>query len=478
MSSWERFPPAPGTKLDGRFVVEHELGRGGMSVVLSAQHLGLGRRVAVKLLRPEFVLSADLEGRFLREAQAIARFKSEHVVDVIYVGTLASGIPYFVMEHLSGIDLGALVQKRGPLEVDDVVEYTLQTLEALVEAHRGGIVHRDLKPANLFLTRREDGSAFIKVLDFGVAKLVDSEVTDEGVVTSEGMVLGSPHYMSPEQIQDASAVDARSDIWSVGAVMHELLTGRPPFEAQEIAQVIRAIVTRPYVPPDRKGLPAALVEILRGCLRKSRGSRFQSALQLASAFQPLVRTANAQMSIDRILSTRSATVPPPAPRDETPALDRRVEIEDERLNLPSITPVESDTIPGGRFFKRPKRFVPAGLAVAFAVGGAVLLWLNLEDRPPPAVSPVAARVAPPPVPRPSVALAKAPKPVASIEALKTQRLPARSPTASRSSVAPAIPASAKPRAATTHVARYPDVVESPPLPLRRPRPLDKNPFKK
>jgi serine/threonine-protein kinase len=414
MSFWERFPPAPGTKLDGRFVVEHELGRGGTSVVLAAQHLGLGRRVAVKLLRPEVVASADLEGRFLQEAQAISRFKSEHVVDVIEFGTLSSGIPYLVMEHLSGIDLGALVQKRGPLEIDDVVEYTLQTLEALVEAHRCGIVHRDLKPANLFLTTREDDSALIKVLDFGVAKLVGWEVTDDGVVTQQGMVLGSPHYVSPEHIQDASAVDARSDLWSVGAVMHEFLTGRPPFEAQQIPQVLRAIVTRPYVPPARDDLPVALAEILRGCLRKSRGSRFQSALQLASAFQPLVRTASAQVSIERILSMRSTTVP----------LDLQVENEDERLNLPSITPVESDTIPGGRFFGRPKRLVPAGIAIAFAVGGAVMLWRHVEDRPPHAVPTVAARVAPPPVPKPSVALttapkavaSTAPKPVASIEA--------------------------------------------------------------
>jgi serine/threonine-protein kinase len=468
MSSWERFPPAPGMKLDGRFVVEHELGRGGTSVVLSAQHLGLGRRVAVKLLRPE-VVSSDLVGRFLREAQAIARFESEHVVDVIDVGMLASGIPYFVMEHLSGIDLGALVRKKGPLEIDDVVEYTLQTLEALVEAHRGGMVHRDLKPANLFLTRHEDGSAFIKVLDFGVATLVGWEVTDDGVVTREGMLLGSPHYMSPEHIQDASAVDARSDLWSIGAVMHELLTGRPPFEAPQIPRVIRAIITRPYTPPERDDLPVALAEILRGCLRKSRGSRFQSAVQLAAAFQPLIRTTSAQVSIERILGTRSTTVP----------LDLHVENEDERVNLPSITPVESDTIPGRLFFGKPRRVVPAGIAMAFAAAGAVMLWRHVEDRPPPAVSPVAARTAPQPVPKPPVALATAPKPVASIEAPETPRFPARSPTANRSNVVPQIAASAvPPRATATHVARYPEVVAPPPLPLRRPRPLDKNPFKK
>jgi serine/threonine protein kinase len=283
------------------------------------------------------------------------------------------------------------------------------------------------------------------------------------------MVLGSPHYMSPEHIQDASAVDARSDLWSVGAVMHELLTGRPPFEAQQIPQLLRAIVTRPYVPPARNDLPVALAEILRGCLRKSRGSRFQSALQLASAFQPIVRTASAQASIERILSTRSTTVP----------LDLHVENQDEHLNLPSITPVESDTIPGGRFFVRPKRLVPVGIAMAFAAGGAVLLWQDIEDRPPLAVpTTVAARVAPPPVSKPSVALAP-PKPVASVGAPGAQRLPARAPTANRSSVVPSIPASAVPRPATaTNVARYPDVVEPPPLPLRRPRPLDKNPFKK
>ncbi len=280
-------------------------------MVVAAEHLALGRRVAIKLLKPELVGRADIEGRFLREARAIARLRSEHVVLVLDVGTLSTGIPYLVMEHLSGTDLGALVARRGPLSIGEVIEYALQTLEALAEAHRQGIVHRDLKPTNLFLATREDGSACVKVLDFGVSKLIGWEVTGDGMVTKKGMVLGSPLYMSPEHIRDSSAVDARTDIWSLGAVMHELLTGQAPFDRGGIAMVIRAVCAEPYRPPERADLPPELRAILVRCLAKRRSERFEDAAAVGRAFQPLVRTATAQVSVDRIVR-RGSGAPPPA----------------------------------------------------------------------------------------------------------------------------------------------------------------------
>ena len=329
MSSGNTFPPAVGTTLDGRFVVEGVLGSGGMGVVIAAQHLGLRRRVAIKLLRPDFLRSPTVVHRFLREARAVATLKSEHVVNVLDAGLLWSRIPYFVMEHLPGIDLGTLVQRFGPLDAQDVVHYGLQTLEALAEAHRAGVVHRDLKPTNLFLTTREDDSGFIKVLDFGVSKLEGWGVTEDGIVTRHGTILGSPRYMSPEQIQDSSKADARSDIWSFGAVLHELLAGEPPFDEATVAAVIRAICRRPYELPKRDDMLPELREILLRCLSKDKKDRFQSVEELARAFQPLARTPAAQVSIDRILRRAVSASPP--------------RMVNGRASRPSITPITFDS---------------------------------------------------------------------------------------------------------------------------------------
>ena len=243
MHATERFPLRPGCTLDGRFLIQEVLGSGGTGVVMAVQHLGLRQQVAIKMLHPDLARDDDTVARFLSEAQAAARLRSEHVVHVTEVATLSSGVPYFVMEYLPGADLGALLEDGGPLPFEDVIDYALQALEALAEAHGQGIVHRDLKPANLFLTTLEDDTAFIKVLDFGISKLIGWEVTGDGTITRRGTILGSPLYMSPEQIRDPGGVDARSDVWSLGAVMHELLTGRPPFESTSVPGVIRAIFT-------------------------------------------------------------------------------------------------------------------------------------------------------------------------------------------------------------------------------------------
>ena len=385
MSSFDDFPPPPGTTLDERFVVEGTLGSGGMGAVVAAKHLGLRRLVAIKLLKPRFAQSPQVVSRFLREARTAARLKSEHVVTVLDVGTLASGLPYFVMDYLPGTDLGALVQKQGPLAVDDVVGYALQTLETLAEAHRAGIVHRDLKPPNLFLTTREDGSGLIKVLDFGISKLIGWEVTDDGIVTREGAALGSPLYMSPEQIRDASRVDGRADIWALGAVMHELLTGRPPFDHQGVPRVIRAICSERYRVPERSDVPDELHEILFQCLRKDRKERFQDVEELARAFQPLVRSASAGLSIERILRTRGGTPSVRAAAIPEPALGT-----DPEPRFPSVAPVERDTPPSipirGAFWLGARAGVAAGVVWAAFVLGSYLA----RDERPSATTPAAA----------------------------------------------------------------------------------------
>jgi serine/threonine-protein kinase len=306
------FPPAPGSIVDDKFVVTRLIGTGGTGVVLAARELSLGRLVAIKLLHPELATSSDVVERFLREARATSRLKSEHVVGVIGLGTLPSGIPYYVMEYLTGTDLHARLQERGPFTIDEVLDYVLQALEAIAEAHRHGIVHRDLKPSNLWLTTREDDSDFVKVLDFGTSKLRKTDLTLKELVTRSGSLLGSPLYMSPEQIRNASDVDARSDIWSIGVVMHELLTGHPPFQGRFLAEIIGAVCGDDYLVPAREDLPAELAEILMRCLQKEPNDRFQSVEALARAFLPIIRTVASQVSIERILRLPSSA-PPPRP---------------------------------------------------------------------------------------------------------------------------------------------------------------------
>jgi serine/threonine-protein kinase len=467
MSSMDTFPPAVGTTLDGRFVVQRVLGSGGMGVVLQAEHLGLRRRVAVKLLRPDFLRSPQVIHRFLREARAVATLKSEHVVDVLDAGLLWSKVPYFVMEHLSGIDLGTMVQRFGPRDVEDVIHYALQTLEALAEAHRLGVIHRDLKPTNLFLTTREDDSGFVKVLDFGVSKLVGWGVTADGIVTRHGTVLGSPRYMSPEQIQDSSNADARSDIWSFGAVLHELLAGVPPFDEPNIASVIRTICRRPYELPGRDDLPPELRTILLTCLRKDPKDRHQSVEELAQAFQPLVRSAATQVSIDRILRRGASAAPP--------------QVDDGRASLPSFTPISIDTTHPARRKRGPWRAVRTAIVAAAGLFAAFSLGRLGSDQPRPLTSPAAPAPAMTTPVQHSVVARKAPAPVT------VDVRPAPSATASTPAPRRTIAASKKRRPisepeplavpAAPSTASTLAFGELPPPPVRKIRKLDTdNPF--
>ena len=195
----------------GKYRVESTLGFGGMGVVLAARHLQLDERVAIKVLRDDVTVDAEHVARFLREAQAAVRLKSEHVARILDVGTLPDGKPYMVMELLEGLDLGRLLQDQGQLARPLAVDLVLQTCDALAEAHAIGIVHRDIKPTNLFITSRRDGSPLLKVLDFGISK---AQSTAELSLTQTSSMLGTPAYMSPEQMRSARNADARSDLWS------------------------------------------------------------------------------------------------------------------------------------------------------------------------------------------------------------------------------------------------------------------------
>jgi serine/threonine protein kinase len=376
----ERFPPPPGSVIDGKFVISELIGSGGTGVVLAARHRALGRLVAIKFMHPEFAASPDLVTRFLREARATSQLQSEHVVGIIDVGTLPSGIPYFVMEHLTGTDLATRLTEQGPFTIDEVLDYVLQALEAIAEAHRHGIVHRDLKPANLLLTTREDDSDFIKVLDFGTSKLRCTELTLDRMQTRQGALLGSPLYMAPEQIRNPSDADARSDIWSIGVMMHELLTGHAPFQGHFLGEIIGAICEDDYAAPAREDLPFELAEILRRCLQKEPEDRFQSVEELARAFLPIIVTVASQVSIERILRLPSSA-PPPRP-DALEIYDLgtgRYALADASRGSTSVAPQSRDARDSVPPNANRGLAVQLGLAVIAAAG--TLTWLNLRSQP-------------------------------------------------------------------------------------------------
>ena len=221
-------PLAPGEVVAGKYRILETAGQGGMAIVYAAHHLVLDQRVAVKVLVAQGARDEVPTERFVREAQAAARLQSEHAVRVMDAGVLATGQPYLVMEYLEGCDLAELLGLSGPIEIPELVDYMLQALEGIAHAHAASIVHRDVKPSNLFITVRPDGSNTIKVLDFGISKSTVEQVDPEAMKLTGNIVLGSPAYMSPEQVRNASGVDGRSDVWSLGVSMYELLTGRMP----------------------------------------------------------------------------------------------------------------------------------------------------------------------------------------------------------------------------------------------------------
>jgi serine/threonine protein kinase len=292
--------PLPGEMVGGKFIVERVLGVGGMGVVVAARHMQLGQTVAIKFLRRSAATSPESVNRFLREARASVGLQSAHVVRVMDVGTLDDGLPFMVMEHLNGTDLGQSLEVRGVLPIEEAVDCLVQAMDAVAEAHSIGIVHRDLKPSNLFLTVRTDGSPLVKVLDFGISKAVDTgnQPVD---LTSTSMVLGSPLYMSPEQVRSTKSVDTRTDVWALGVILYELVAGVPPFEAETVTGLCAKIVADPPVPlrSRRPEIPTALEAVVNRCLDKEVSRRFRSVADLAAALRPFA-SSEGKLTIDRI----------------------------------------------------------------------------------------------------------------------------------------------------------------------------------
>ncbi len=323
-----------GDLLAGKYRVERILGEGGMGVVVAAHHELLDQHVAVKLLYQD-IADREAQSRLLLEARACAKLQSEHVARVIDVDTGADGLPFIVMELLEGADLCQIADARGALPRWLVADYILQALEGLAHAHSRGIVHRDLKPSNLFLANRADGSQVLKILDFGISKSSDP-APDRGGERKRSMqltggeaVLGSPPYMSPEQVRSPKTVDARTDIWSLGVVMYELLTNSMPFGGTQMNETFAQILERDPQPLRNivSTIPEGLERVVMRCLSKNRDHRFADVGELARALVAYGSGAWTQAA-DRVHATLSRVPEDPSsqPRMTGPslAIDRSI----------------------------------------------------------------------------------------------------------------------------------------------------------
>jgi eukaryotic-like serine/threonine-protein kinase len=304
-------PVAIGDVIADKYGVERAIGEGGMGVVYAARHRELDQRVAIKFLLPEIAQQGMAAERFRREARAAARIRGEHVCRVLDVGTLpGSGIPYMVMEYLEGRDLANELERRVRLPPEEAVGYILEACDAVAEAHAAGIVHRDIKPANLFLATRSDGSRHIKVLDFGVSKSLLDSSSGQHALTVTSSVVGSPLYMSPEQLDSARDVDRRTDIWALGVVLYELLTGNTPFRGDSIPQLVTSVLhdQPPSFVECEVTAPDGLEVVLARALAKPREQRYGSVAELVSAlapYAPRMGAVSMRMSMTRGIAGNS-----------------------------------------------------------------------------------------------------------------------------------------------------------------------------
>ena len=288
---------AIGQVVAGRYRVERLIGRGGMGEVAAVRHVDLDEVFALKVMTPEAFVSQEAVDRFIREARTSAKLRSIHAVKVVDTGRLSDGAPYLVMEYLRGRDLDAELRARGPLPPAEVAAYMVQACDVLAEAHAAGIVHRDLKPANLFLTRLPNGGACLKVLDFGIAKQIDPH--NRSAMTQTNSVFGTPLYMSPEHMKSAKLVDHRADIWSLGVVMYELLTGLLPYDAESMTALVIKVMSEPPTPlaARRAGIPAGLDRVVMRCLERDASRRWSSAAELAAALAPFAGQVDMRASV-------------------------------------------------------------------------------------------------------------------------------------------------------------------------------------
>lgn len=352
----------PGAVLAGKYRIEKVLGQGAMGLVVAARHLRLDEDVAIKFLLPAALENPKTIARFEREARAAAKIRSEHVARVRDVGRLESGAPYMVMEHLEGMDLKQYLATTGPLPVEEAIHYLLQASEALAEAHALGIVHRDLKPANMFRIIRTDGTPSIKILDFGISKLQNADVA----MTQTATMMGSPYYMSPEQMTSSRDVDARTDVWALGVILHQLLTGNVPFGGKSIGEVCALVLTgtAPRLSETRDDIPFGLQEALDSALSKDRTNRLSNVAEFAQSLVPFGQNGDV-MSADRV--SRVLGFIPPRTVRKTGALGANE--PDATTSAPA--PQSEQTLDGAAHSEREQSLTkwPMGARIGAAIAG-------------------------------------------------------------------------------------------------------------
>jgi len=435
-------PFRPGDVISGKYEIIKLLGTGGMGFVVAANHVELGEKVALKFLRADCLANQELVGRFAREARASVKIKSEYVARVFDVGNLPDGSPFIVMEHLDGKDLYEVVHQQGPLPIRIAVEYMMQTCEALATAHAAGVVHRDIKPENLFLTRRAQGMDIIKVLDFGISQvaLTGSVFESSLPLVKTMMPMGSPVYMSPEQIRASSDIDARTDIWSLGCVLFELLAGSPPFEAQSLTLLTATILEQP-APLLRSKCPEAPAElevVVARCLEKDPSRRFQDVGELAIALYPFA-PQRARLSAERCCYVLRQAGLSQATLEVSSMLPPSIEGLNVGVAMTSAKPPTSTTGPSAVSideFSTRLRSSRSSKAIAVLLGALVLLGgyavlrpLSAPEAATPAASPVVPNELAPPatahtVPVAAVAIESLPVAPAARTAAPTNSAPA------------------------------------------------------
>jgi serine/threonine-protein kinase len=438
----------PGTVLLGKYRIDALIGSGGMGNVVRASHLFLHQPVAIKILLPTMTENASTVQRFLREAQATVKLKSEHSARVMDVGTTPEGTPFMVMEFLEGNDLNQILRHHGPQTPAIVVDLMLQACEGIAEAHALGIIHRDIKPSNFFITHKPDGSTLLKILDFGISKTPVGY--DE--LTGTQMVIGTPQYMAPEQMKSGRFADPRSDIWSIGVVMYQMLTGRPPFAGESYADLVLKVGLEP---PEPIGvpLPPGLAELVLRCLEKDPKQRHQNVGDLARMIAPYatdpISSAQAAARVARILQQRSLQMNVMGiTAASTIGLSAPIAIGPSAMTPGSWPAVQATSLShgigqvtmqsrGGRGWLIAG---VAGLCVVAGVGGYAISQLSRADRAPAAAAAPAADS--PITPAPIETVTKPPVPV------PAEAVPPGHPA----QVAPAVDKAAADRAAADRAA--------------------------